>query len=89
MTDKQRGRGLLAGLCLMGLIGVLLAWPGYGVIRQERLNRGLILKVRDGDAAGVVRQLARGADPNARDYGDRRMTPRQPSGNPAAKPDTP
>ena len=74
-ATKQRGRRALASFLLAGVAGALFVWPWYVIVRQERLNRGLILKVREGDVAGVMRQLARGADPNARAYDDTRMTP--------------
>ena len=76
MTNNRRRKCLLL-FAVTALLGGLLAWPGYVVIRQERLNRGLILKICEGDAAGVTRQLVRGADPNARAYDDTHMTPQR------------
>lgn len=68
---------MLLLLLAAGLLTLLLGWQSWNIVRQSRLDYGLIVAVRDGDPARVTQLLTEGADPNARDLEAQKHTPRQ------------
>ena len=70
-------KSMLTLLLVTGLVTLLLGWQSWNIVRQSRLDYGLIAAVRDGDPARVTRLLAEGADPNARDLEAQKHTPRE------------
>jgi len=65
---RKRSRGFR--LRILGLLALLVAgmgWMVYAPVRQERLNRALIVAIKHNDTQAVLALLAKGADPNARD----------------------
>ena len=70
-------KNMLTLLLVTGLLTLLLGWQSWNIVRQSRLDYGLIVAVRDGDSARVTRLLAEGADPNARDLEAQKYTTRQ------------
>ena len=64
------GISLLALAVLVGGVG----WMMYRQIRQDKLNRALFVAIRANQPETAIRLLEEGADPNARDTGNRAIS---------------
>ena len=70
-------KSLLTLFIAAGLLTLIIAWQSWKIVRQSRLDYGLIAAVRSGDSPRAASLLAAGADPDARDLEEQKQTPRR------------
>jgi len=64
---RNKRANLIASLIVFGILGAGLGWIAYMPIRQERLNRALIVAIKHDRTRQALDLLAEGADANSRD----------------------
>jgi ankyrin repeat protein len=74
MRRRLNTRFLLSTLCVPALLFGALAWLTYAQAQREKATLALVAAVKRGDTADVRRLLERGADPNAREGGVKRVS---------------
>lgn len=77
MPGKRRKRAVIYLLGLLLALAAVPAWLFYAQVRQDRLDRALIAAIKRNDTSAVLSLLNQGADANARDLPDLRLSPWQ------------